>query len=283
MRDTKKRYKPSKGNFPPFTPEVFPDPTLKPLDFEHLIKNRGLRWKLQKAAYCPNVTNAETMQHDSNCNVCENGMIYFGNVEIHGIMQAQKLERLYEINGSWDIGEAIVTFSAYTDGENGEPGKGKPIDLQMFDRLTCCDYEFRWPELIEHSPTGIDRLRYPALSVEYLAGKTGKQYFVDQDFFINHDGHIQWKTNKQPTYDMLNKRGEVFTIVYTARPVFLVVQLMHELRATKALHIQTGQFAAVRLPQQVLVRRDYLFQHKADKKGMPTTRAPRDGGNITPF
>ena len=263
------------------TPNDLPDPQLDPKAFEELIKNRGLRWQHFKATQCPNIPDLETNQHDPNCQICENGMLFYGGDEVHGIFQQNKLERMYEIQGVWDIGEAVVTFSAYADAEDGTPGRGEAIDLQNFDKLVCLDYEFRWQELIEHSPLGVDRLRYPALQVEFLSTKS-KQYYPDVDFIIDDDGMIKWITQNQPNYDQRNSRGEVFTIAYTARPVFYVVNLIHEIRATKAQDFVTKEITAVRLPQQVLIRRDYLFSHPGDTKGKKSTRAPRSGGNIVP-
>jgi hypothetical protein len=246
---------------------------MDPKGFEELIKNRGLRWKLEKSAYCPNLTDLDAGQHDPNCKLCNNGLLFFGEEVIWGILQNQRLEKFYEIHGVWDIGEAMVTFSAYTE-------DGKPIDLQHFDRLTCLDYEFRWSELLEHSITGIDRLRYPALSMEFCA-TARKTYYIDEHFIITPEGHIQWlSSSDQPGYDQINQKGEIVTYVYTARPVFLIVQLIHELRATKAFDSGTNAIMPVRLPQTVLIRRDYLARHPYDDKGMPTTRTPRSGSLV---
>ena len=280
MRRPRKTFPKSPGYLKKMTPAKLPDPNLDPIAFEELIKNRGVRWCHQKAVACPNITDINIQNHDPNCKKCENGLLYFDPMEIHGVLQANKLERMYEIQGVWDVGEAVVTFSAYTDDKDGNPGMGDPVSLQHFDRVTCLDYEFRWQELIECSPTGIDRLRYPALSVQTLQ-TTDKVYYIDQDFVITAEGHIKW-IGKMPKHDQLNDRGQVYTISYSARPVFIVVQLLHEIRATKAEHIKTGKIEAIRLPQQVLIRRDYLFRHPDDDKGQPTTRFPRSGGNVTP-
>lgn len=260
-------------------PANLPDPQLAPEQFEQLIKNRGLRWKHEKASPCPNIKDLETNIHNPNCKACDNGMLFYGATEVHGVFQANKLERMYEINGAWDVGEAVVTYSAYADGPDGTPGAGAAIDLQHFDRLTCLDYEFRFQELIEHSPTGIDRLRYPALVVEFLATKS-KTYVQNQHFTINEAGYVQWLSNDQPGYDQLNERGEIFTIAYCAQPVYYVVQLIHETRATKAVDVATGESKAVRLPQQVLIRRDFLFNNKADTDALDSQSSPRSGGNV---
>lgn len=281
VRRPLQRYPKSPGYSRRMTPDNLPDPQLDPIAFEQLIKNRGLKWKHEKGTPCPNVDDMDTQQHDPNCECCTNGIIYFDPQCINGLFQQNKLERMYEVQGVWDIGEAVVTYSAYADDKDGNAGYGCPVDIQHFDRLTLLDYEFRWQQLIEHSPTGIDRLRYPALSMNYLATKD-KEYFVDKDFIINEDGNIKWLGQNQPGYDQLNDRGEVYTIVYSARPVFLVVHLVHEVRATKTEDPIDGEVKAVRLPQQVLLRRDYLVENKSDSTGSKSGNFPRSGGNIIP-
>lgn len=286
MRDPNKKFKRSKGQISRGTPDSLPDPLLDKIAYDELIKNRGLRWKHFKGTPCPNLGDLEIQSHDPNCNACENGMLFYEGGEVHGVFQANRLERMYEIQGVWDVGEAVITFSANMDDIDGNPGLGAPVDLQHFDKLMCLDYTFRWQELIEHSHVGIDRLRYPALTVEFVATVSGKvkNFYVGRDFQITSEGFIEWLPNgNKPTYDQLNSRGEVYTISYCARPVFYVVQLLHEIRATKAAKPGTrNEKIAVRLPQQVLIRRDYLFTHPSDTDGGNTTRAPRDGGNIVP-
>lgn len=281
MRRPTKKFTRSPGFVRKATPDKLPDPQLDPLAFEQLIKNRGLRWRHFKAAQCPNVEDLETNQHNPNCRICENGMVFFGEREVHGIFQQNKLERMYEIQGVWDVGEAMVTFSAFEDDADGNPGKGSTIDLQHFDKLICLDYTFRWQELIEHSSLGVDRLRYPALTIEFLRTKS-KEFKINEDFIIDEKGMIKWTGQNTPGSDQLNDRGEIFTVSYCARPVFYVVQLIHEIRATKAQNIVTGEVMAIRLPQAVLIRRDYLFAHPGDDKGQQDTRSPRSGGNVNP-
>lgn len=279
MHRPSKTFPQSPGFVRDMTPKNLPDPQMNPVAFEELIKNRGIRWQHFKASQCPNIRDLEVGLHDPNCSKCENGMLFYGGAEVHGFFQNHKLEKIFEVIGQWDIGEAVVTFSAYADDADGNPGKGPAIDLQAFDKLICLDYEFRWQQLIEYSPLGVDRLRYPALSVEFLS-TVDKQYYVDVDFVINDAGRIQWLGANRPSYDQMLSRGEIYTVAYTARPVFYVTQLLHEIRATKAMDPTTGTITAIRLPQQVMIRRDYLFSDPNDKVALNTQPSPRSGGNV---
>ena len=256
------------------TPDNLPDPQLNPKDFEQLIRNRGIRFKLEKSAYCPNFTNIDTQQHDPNCKLCDGGLVYYSETIISGILQNQKLERFYEVQGLWNVGECICTFSAYDD-------DGRAIDLAIYDKLSCLDYESRFVEVLEHSPTGIDRLKYPATSVEFLR-TTDKIYYVDSDFVITPEGYISWRDPaNQPSYNQSIQKGQIITISYCYKPVFLITQILHELRATKAFDPVTNTSVAIRLPQMVLLRLHFHMKQDKDKVGLPNNRAPRSG-TLTP-
>ena len=54
--------------------------------------------------------------------------------------------------------------------------------------------------------------------------------------------------------------GQVISITYNANPVYTVQNVLHEMRVSQEYDIATGQKIARRLPQQVLVRRDFLMQ-----------------------
>ena len=267
----------SPGLIPKMTPNLLPDPQLDPVAFEELIRNRGIRFRLDKSSYCPNVKDLDGRIHSPDCKICFNGLIYYTSCEIRGIFQQGKYERLQEIVGGWSIGEAVVTFSAYTDSPEGEIGKGVPIDVRPFDRLTALDYSFRHTQLVEHSITGVDRLRYPALSVEFIS-TASKRYYPDSDFVINPDGHIKWLTQSQPSFDQVASRGEIYTISYTARSSYIVVNNLHESRWTTGYDPVTNEQSAILLPQMSLIRRVHLF-FNMDTHEPPL---PRDGGNLPP-
>ena len=61
---------------------------------------------------------------------------------------------------------------------------------------------------------------------------------------------------RQPSFDAQTGHGEVITWSFYANPVYLVVQTLRELRITQ--EFVNGQKVARRLPQQLLVRRDFL-------------------------
>ena len=82
-----------------------------------------------------------------------------------------------------------------------------------------------------------------------------KIYTAGVDFNIV-DGEIEWISGQEPPYDSINERGTVLTISYFCNPVYSVLQSMRELRVTQ--EYVDGQKVARRLPQEVLVKRDFL-------------------------
>lgn len=263
------------GTIEPRTKRPLPDPQFDSPGFDELIRNRGLRWRHEKAVICPNLEDLDAQRHNPNCLDCDRGYFFFGACEVIGMFYQNKLEQMYEAHGIWDVGQAVVTFQAYQAGSNGEPGEGGAVDFQIGDRITCLDYTFTWYEMIEHNAsTGIDRLRYPACQVEIIRDSK-KEYFEGRHFSITSNGMIKWMGRDRPGYNAPIERGGIYSIRYTAKPVFFVTQILHEIRATKGINRATKELVAVRLPQQVLLRRDYLVNHPGDDTGQKDVLSPR--------
>ena len=74
------------------------------------------------------------------------------------------------------------------------------------------------------------------------------------------NGLIQWVPGKEPDYDEVNEMGQIFSVSYYANPVYIVMQPMRELRVTQQM-MPDGTKIAIRLPQQILVKRDYFVNH----------------------
>ena len=70
------------------------------------------------------------------------------------------------------------------------------------------------------------------------------------------DGNIEWVSGSTPAYDATNDRGSVYNIVYYSNPTYVVMNHMRELRVSQQLI--AGVKTAIRMPQQVLVKRDFL-------------------------
>jgi hypothetical protein len=108
------------------------------------------------------------------------------------------------------------------------------------------------------------KLRYPITTVDYMASVENGVLvtYVNGVNFNIVDGNIEWITGKEPTWMAAADRGVTLSISYYAHPIYTVLQTMRELRVTQEM--VDGQKIARRLPQEVLVKRDFLTR-KANK------------------
>jgi len=248
-------------NYPTSTPSEMPfynpDPSIRGGNFDDMVKNRGIRLIHAKATPCPNILTLDSNAHQPNCPFCNNnGFQYYTSQEIWGTFSGNSIQKTFEAHGVWEIGTAVVTLpTEYPDGTEA--------DFNSFDKLTVPDFTVRLWELKEYEPRpgNVQQLRYPIEKVDYVSsilqnGTVLKTYAQGTDFTINATGDIVWIDGRQPGFDPMTGHGEVLTWSFYANPVYLVVQTLRELRVTQEL--VNGQKTARRLPQQVLVRRDFL-------------------------
>lgn len=244
---------------PTSTPSMFPrnlpDPSIRGDAFDQQLRNKGVRFIHKRAMPCPNVNNIDDNAHDPNCPICDGSGIYrYSEQEIIGIFQGNQLERLFEQQGVWEIGSAIITFpTEYDDGQQA--------DFNTFDHVVMPDFEARTWQVFEYEGTPVQKLRYPITSVDQMTSVENgviRTYEAGVDFNINADGNIEWISGQEPAYDNINERGTVVTVSYFLNPVYSVLQSMRELRVTQEL--VDGQKTARRLPQQVLVKRDFIVR-----------------------
>lgn len=236
-------------------PMYLPDPSIKGISFDQLLNQRGIRFIHHKAIPCMNVESTTFQAHQPDCPFCDDsGLIYYEAKECFGIFQGNSIEKTFEAHGVWETGTAVVTFpTEYPDGTQA--------DFNTYDKLEMPDFTVRLWELkgYEPRPGGTQELRYPVEHVEYASSITDgvqKFYYVDVDFTVTSDGGIQWISGKEPFYDASLERGEVIGWTYFANPVYVVLQSLRELRITQEL--VNGVKTARRLPQQILVRRDFM-------------------------
>lgn len=259
MDKPNKQYPGSPTTAPTTTPSpmpVFlPDPSIKGLSFDQLINQRGVRFIHHRAIPCMNVESTTFQAHQPDCPFCDDsGIIYYDQKEIWGVFSGNSIEKTFEAHGVWETGTAVVTLpTEYPDGTQA--------DFNTYDRLEIPDQTVRLWELKGYEPRagGIQDLRYPVKNIDYASSITDgvqKFYMVGVDFNVTAEGAIEWISGKEPFYDTTLERGEVIGWVYYANPVYVVLQSLRELRITQEL--VNGVKTARRLPQQILVRRDFM-------------------------
>jgi hypothetical protein len=241
-------------------PTYIPDVSIRSESWDQLAQNRGIRFLHKIAIPCPNMKRLVDNNHEPDCPFCDGSqLLYLPEKEIWGTFSNNTLEKMFEIQGVWDIGTAVISFpTEYADGTQA--------DFNVFDKLSCPDFQIRLSDLKEYEPTtsGQTGVKYPIINICDMTSITDnaiKKYTVGVDFNIVN-GEIEWISGFEPSYDDTEEIGEVLSITYSANPVYNVLQTLHEIRATQQM--VSGQKKARRLPQQILVKRDFLF--KPDNK-----------------
>lgn len=250
------QYPKTAKSYPAMMPNMIPDISVRGESWDQIVQNRGIRFIHKMAAPCPNIRSLHDNNHDPECPFCDNSqIIYIQEKEIFGVFTNNSLEKLFEVQGVWEIGTAVITFpTEYPDGDQA--------DFNTFDKLICPDFQIRLTDLKEYdvNSSNMTSLKYPVIRVFDISSIVDgelKKYIQDVDFTIV-DGNIKWESGRAPAYNNIEEMGEVLSITYSANPVYNVMQNMHEIRATQQM--VNGQKIAKRLPQHVMVKRDFLFK-----------------------
>lgn len=249
MDKPNKQYSVTSTSSPSPMPQQLADPSIKGVSFDQLLENRGIRFIHRRSVPCPNMSRLDDNNHDPDCTHCDDsGLLYYDEREIWGVFQSNSVEKTFEQQGIWEIGSAVITFPA-------EYADGTQADFNTFDELIIPDFTVRLWELKDYEQTSNNQqsLRYPIEKVDYMSTITNDvlKRFVEGTDFIITDGNIEWLSGKAP-----ESVGDVFTVAYYAYPIYKVLQPLRELRISQEW--VNGEKIARRLPQQVLVRRDFL-------------------------
>lgn len=233
-------------------PPYISDPSIYKQSFDQLLKNRGIRMIHRKAIPCPNMSSLNSNSHSPNCSICDNnGMYYYEEKEIYGVFHSNNIEKNFEQQGLWEIGTAVVTLpSEYEDGTQAE--------FNTYDQLIIPDFTVRLWELKEYEDrAGGQQMRYPINNVEYISSVENGSLvtYIDGTDFQVTNNKLEWIGNT-PGYDSAVDMGSIFNIMYFANPVYTVMTQMRELRISQQWI--AGEKVAIRMPQQILVKRDFL-------------------------
>jgi len=222
---------------------------LDPNNFNKLIAQHGIRVRIEKANICPNWRGSvKRMQHDTNCELCENGFVHYDPIECWAFFQQNQLVKMYLREGVFSPGEALLSVPTHDD-------NGKNILLSMFDKITLLDQKERFDELLNKSQGNVDLLRYEALSIDHLIDGKGIVYSPESHFTIDKNHNLLWLTDKRPHWDERTGSGEPFSVTYIYRPVYRVMNLLHEGRYSNTILNNFKQ--TVKFPQLLLMKKDF--------------------------
>jgi hypothetical protein len=137
-----------------------------------------------------------------------------------------------------------------------------------FDRFYLAEESILVPQwqLMEVSPTGRDKLSFPAVQVQDLVDSSGKRYRENEHFTIN-DGNIVW--TKGPGLDPETDRGRIYSVRYLYRPHWYCDSLSHQIRVSQIDNMITGSRDVQRMPQAMVLHREHVYlKEKSDDEAV---------------
>jgi hypothetical protein len=214
-----------------------------PKEFDQLLEDQGTFVRITPSILCPNRTGLDDTNHALDCPLC------FGQETIDLDDEAKEswasvtsihLDKKFELGGIYDLKDAKMTFQTQ-------------VRVNYWYKIEIIDFGSIFNQIIKRGTGNADRLRYHVFGAcdipIYLKDSLGKTYRVNEDF-VTDGPFIRWRGNK-PESDKL------YSISYPIVPVFRVLDLVNENRYYYVGFKQKDKIP-VQLPQQALVRWDYL-------------------------
>ena len=226
--------------------------TLNPDGFQQILEQQGVPMVVARAVPCANMKDLEGVSHPPKCEFCLNGYRYYGAQKFIGAFTSNNSSMNFESQGSILVDMAQVIIP-------NEDAQGRPLNLNYFDRIQVEGTDARYWQRVQHNQSGIDRLQFPAKSVELLYDNE-REYVYGVDFQISPKGFIEWIGDKRPGYDPMLDQGGIYSVVYYASAVYTVVSIPSAI-TTVQVQGPAGpgtENTQKRLPYMVTARREFI-------------------------
>jgi hypothetical protein len=175
--------------------------------------------------------------------------VYYDPLTVEVLMTSLSLKEYYRTEGRFDVGTVLVTLAA----EN---------KISFWDKLTLLDSRMRFTEVLKRQAGLVDKLEYPALTIEKLYSFTSINQTVDYvlgtDFSVNPSGDILWASPPP--------QGITLGVSYFRNPAYIILDLAHHIRDTQvapggvAPPANPGTFTE--MPMQGMAKLDFLARDK---------------------
>ncbi len=219
-----------------------------PAQFEKLLKEKGVRVKVFRTLFCPNVKSIDGAEHNIDCKMCNgSGFLDVHPIETISFIQNQSLERNASVEGMVDGNAVAATFPT-------------GIELQYFTLVQLLDFTEPFFQRIKRQEGNADVLKYKAVRVNVLIDQHNKEYYQDTDFTLDQNGSVFWKPNRGPN------PGDIYGVHYEAAVQFRAVRAMHVSRFTQVFSKSAGGVLHTKLPEQWLLQKEFLVK-RTDRNG----------------
>lgn len=224
--------------------------------FDTAVRGHGVKLLHYRAMRCPigmiDPTDVRK-QHEEHPG-CSHGFLYTFAGEIYGVISGNSSNERQSTGVMTDDSTISLTPPRYYEG--GEV----PFFAARYDRLYLAQdgvYVPTW-ETFSASPSGVDKLNFPAEWVQDLVDADGARYQQGTDFVIER-GKIKWIGARPVSPDPRTSRAPVCGVRYLYRPYWYVARIPHELRLARADN-PDGSVAVQRMPQHLSLQREWLFE-----------------------
>lgn len=211
--------------------------------FDELLKQKGYDVIWEKAAICPDRPRDSVRPggHNMNCRICEgNGFVFFDSCPTQMLIQSARYNENFTAVGEWSTSPVMVT---------ARPGH----HLSYWDRISLNKGFGRFADLVTRQPSGDDFPKYKPLCVEYISwvDRTGQlQVFPNNSVVISSSGTLSWLGARPDS-------GSFYSISYTYRPRFIVLDLIHQFRDSPVAGRQLD------FPVNVVAKADFLVRDES--------------------
>ena len=155
---------------------------LDPDGVDRFVRQKGIKAKVYRTTYCPNVKSVDGAEHEIDCTICNGSGFYDCDpICVPILIQTQQLDKLPAIEGFIDGNTVLMTFPI-------------GVELQYFTKIELEQSDIYYQRVMRHPTSSIDVLKYPAHRVNVLVSYDGEvvRFLENSDFIINVDGNIQW-------------------------------------------------------------------------------------------
>lgn len=247
--------------------------------FDNAIRNHGVTFEHWRAMACPvgmTDENGGRRPHEDHSG-CSNGFLYTKAGEITCLFTGNGTSAQFGPAGILDGSTVSVTAPRTYDGSD------EPLYIAPFDRLFLAEPNIVVPDWQRFRCNNVrEKLRYPVVRVLDLVDADNRRY-TKADFTLEA-GQIVW-TGNRPGVDPTSGKGLIATCAFVYRPYWYVKHLVHEVRVAQANHPITGAREIVRMPQALVLQREYVFEKNDNDElapDKPRQVQPPDGQRFGP-
>jgi len=217
-----------------------------PDQYDAMIKSKGVRVKVYRTTYCPNVKSVDGAEHEIDCTItgCNgSGFIDRRPIETVAFIQNQTLEKMANVEGYADGNSVAITFLI-------------GIELQYFTLVELMDFtDIYFQRVKRKTGTTIDALKYDAKRVNLIVDANDVEYYQCIDCDIDMNGNIKWKAGRGPA------DGVIYSIHYEAAVQYRATKAIHVNRLTQ-IKAADGGISQVKMQANWMCTKEFLVKRK---------------------